>query len=106
MSGAPFGPNKHIILAAGKWVEAVKGSMDRFVVTQHSSPNEIVVFAGTEAICRSYMLARHLYSKADGDPVVYELWEPLTHKLVKTASIWKISMFKADVCWEWNSPPL
>jgi hypothetical protein len=105
MTGAPFGPNKRLKLDAGKWVEAVRGSMDRFAVTQHSSANEIVEFSGTQAICRSYMLARHVYSKPEGNPVVYELWERLTHKLVNTTAGGKISLFKADVCWEQNPPP-
>jgi SnoaL-like domain len=39
MSGAPFGPDKPIKLSAAKWVGAVKGSMDRFTVTQHLSSN-------------------------------------------------------------------
>ena len=104
MSGAPFGPDKPIKLSAGKWVSAVKGSMDRFTVTQHLSSNEIVEFYGAQAICRSYMLARHIYSAREGNPVVYELWERLTHKLEKTANGWKISLFKADVCWEHNPP--
>ncbi|MGO9060110.1 MAG: nuclear transport factor 2 family protein [Candidatus Binataceae bacterium] len=98
MRGAPFGPNKPIRLAAGKWVKAVKGSMDRFTVTQHSSSNEIVEFSGQQAICRSYMLARHVYSQPGGSPLVYELWERFTHKLVKAVDGWRISAFKADVC--------
>jgi ketosteroid isomerase-like protein len=105
LTGAPFGPNKPIKLTAGKWVEAVKQSMDRFTVTQHSSSNEIVEFSGASAICRSYICARHVYSNPQGGPLVYELWERLTHKLEKTANGWKISSFKADVCWEQNRPP-
>jgi hypothetical protein len=51
------------------------------------------------------MLARHLYSRPEGDPAMYELWESLTHKLEKTGHGWKIASFKADVCWEQNPPP-
>jgi SnoaL-like domain len=105
MSGAPFGPNKPIRLSAEKWVEAVKGSMLRFSVTQHSSSNEMVEFSGRQAICRSYISGRHVYSQPDGTPIVYELWERLTHTLAKTAQGWKIGGFKADVCWEQNPPP-
>jgi SnoaL-like domain len=105
MTGAPFGPARPVRLSVAKWMEAVKGSMDRFAVTQHSSSNEMVEFSGAEATCRSYMLARHIYSRPDGTPVVYELWERLTHKLVRTGVGWKITMFKADVCWEQNPPP-
>ena len=105
MTGAPFGPTRPITLSAVKWVEAVKSSMDRFTVTQRSSSNEIVEVSGVEATCYSDMLARHLYSQPDGNPVVYELWERLTHKLVKTPAGWKICMFKAVVCWEQNPPP-
>ena len=105
MTGAPFGPNKPIKLSAGKWVDAVKGSMDRFPVTQHSSSNEIVEFSGAQAICRSYMLARHVYLGPDASPIIYELWERLTHSLVKAGDGWKISGFKADVCWQQNPPP-
>jgi len=105
MSGAPFGPDKPITFSARKWVSSVKRSMDRFTVTQHLSSNEIVEFCGVQAICRSYMLARHIYSTPEGDPVVYELWERLTHKLEKTPNGWRILLFKADVCWEHNRPP-
>jgi hypothetical protein len=104
MSGAPFGPVKPIKLSARKWVGAVKGSMNRFAVTQHLSSNEVVDFSGAEAVCRSYMSARHVYSNSEGHPIVYELWERLTHKLEKTANGWKISAFKADVCWEHHPP--
>jgi ketosteroid isomerase-like protein len=105
MSGAPFGPNKPIKLHADKWVKAVKGSMDRFTVTQHQSSNEIVEFSGSHVTCRSYMLARHVYLNSHDDAVVYELWERLTHRLEKTPDGWKISGFKADVSWERNPPP-
>ena len=105
MTGAPFGPNKPIKLTSGKWIGALKQSMDRFTVTQHLSSNEIVEFSGAYAICRSYMCARHIYPNLQGHSEVYELWERLTHKLKKTGNGWKIFSFKADVCWEQNPPP-
>jgi len=88
-------------VSADKFTEQVTGVISRFAVTQHFLTDYHVEVNGNEAVCVSYMQARHF---KPGQPT-WDMGGYYTYHLVRTGDAWKIPKYTLTVTWEENRPP-
>jgi hypothetical protein len=85
---------------ADRFTERVTGVITRFDVTQHFLTDYHVEVDGNDAVCVSYMQARHFKS---GHPV-WDMGGYYTFHLVRSGDGWKIPKYTLTVTWEENRP--
>jgi SnoaL-like domain len=85
---------------ADKFTEQVTGVISRFAVTQHFLTDYHIEVHGNDAVCISYMQARHFNQ---GQPT-WDMYGYYTYNLVRTDDGWKIPKYTLTVTWEDNRP--
>jgi hypothetical protein len=83
---------------ADKFTEQVRGIITRFDVTQHFLTDYHIDINGNEAVCMSYMQARHFKA---GQPT-WDLGGYYTYHLIRTGEGWKIPRYTLTATWEEN----
>ncbi len=97
----PLVDNPHLrTVSADQFTEQVTGVISRFDVTQHFLTDYHVEVDGNDAICVSYMQARHF---KQGQPV-WDMGGYYTYHLVRSGDGWKIPKYTLTVTWEENRP--
>jgi SnoaL-like protein len=87
-------------LSADKFTERVTNVITRFDVTQHFLTDYHVEVNVNEAVCVSYMQARHFKR---GQPT-WDMGGYYTYNLVRVGDSWKIPRYTLTVTWEENRP--
>jgi hypothetical protein len=98
--GPPTDPLKLRTVSADKFTEQVIGIISRFAVTQHFLTDYHVEVNGNEAVCISYMQARHFNQ---GQPT-WDMYGYYTYNLIRTGDGWKIPKYTLTITWEDNRP--
>jgi hypothetical protein len=87
-------------VSADRFTERVTGVITRFDVTQHFLADYHVEVNGDNAVCISYMQARHFKS---GQPV-WDMGGYYTFHLIRSGDGWKVPKYTLTVTWEENRP--
>jgi hypothetical protein len=98
--GPPIDRPKMRTVSADKFTEQVTNIISRFDVTQHFLTDYHVEVNGNDAVCVSYMQARHF---KQGQPT-WDMGGYYTYHLVRSADGWKIPRYTLTVTWEENRP--
>jgi SnoaL-like domain len=98
--GPPAATPKMRTVSADKFTEQVTGIISRFDVTQHFLTAYHVEVTGDNAVCVSYMQARHF---KQGQPI-WDMGGYYTYHLVRADESWKIPRYTLTVTWEENRP--
>ena len=98
--GPPIDRPKMRTVSADKFTEQVTNIISRFDVTQHFLTDYHVEVNGSDAVCVSYMQARHF---KQGQPT-WDMGGYYTYHLVRSADGWKIPRYTLTVTWEENRP--
>jgi ketosteroid isomerase-like protein len=104
LSGGHFGKGTVKKISADEFTESVKGIIGGFSATQHLSSNHHIEVSGDNAICISYMQARH-FTEGQSSAESFKLGSRHTNTFVRTADGWKIRKFALRAIWEENRPP-
>jgi SnoaL-like domain len=87
-------------VSADKFAEQVTQVITRFDITQHFLTDYHVEISGNDAVCISYMQARHF---KQGQPT-WDMGGYYTYHLVRSGDSWKIPKYTLTVTWEENRP--
>jgi hypothetical protein len=98
--GPPIQTPRLRIVSADKFAEQVIGVISRFDVTQHFLTDYHVEVNRDEAVCLSYMQARHF---KQGQPT-WDMGGYYTYHLIRVGEGWKIPKYTLTVTWEENRP--
>jgi SnoaL-like domain len=98
--GPPIDPPKLRTISADKFTERVTQVISRFDVTQHFLTDYHVEVNGKDAVCLSYMQARHF---KQGQPT-WDMYGYYTYRLIRVGDSWKIPKYTLTVTWEDNRP--
>jgi ketosteroid isomerase-like protein len=98
--GAPRKEVKLRSVTADQFTEQVTQVITRFDVTQHFLTDYHIEVSGNEALCLSYMQARHF---KQGQPT-WDMGGYYTYHLVRAGESWKIPKYTLTVTWEENRP--
>jgi len=98
--GPPLKETKLRTVSADNFTEQVTGVISRFDVTQHFLTDYHVEVNANNAICVSYMQARHF---KQGQPT-WDMGGYYTYHLVRSGDGWKIPKYTLTVTWEENRP--
>jgi ketosteroid isomerase-like protein len=98
--GPPKDELKMRTVNADKFAEQVTQVISRFDVTQHFLTDYHVEVNGDEAVCMSYMQARHF---KQGQPT-WDMGGYYTYRLRRVGDTWKIPQYSLTVTWEENRP--
>jgi hypothetical protein len=98
--GPPIEKPKLRTVSADKFTEQVTHIITRFDVTQHFLTDYHVEVNRNDALCISYMQARHF---KQGQPT-WDMGGYYTYHLVRSDDGWKIPKYTLTVTWEENRP--
>jgi hypothetical protein len=87
-------------VSADKFTEQVIGVISRFDVTQHFLTDYHIEVNGNQAVCVSYMQARHF---KQGEST-WDMGGYYTYHLIRDGNSWKIPRYTLTVTWEENRP--
>ena len=105
ISETPFGKGAPPLRMSGdRWLDQIKRIVTKFAVTQHMiSPYRIEV-KGDQAVCMAYLQARHFLPGRTDATSVWGLGGYYTNTMVRTATGWKIRVWKLTETWQENAP--
>jgi hypothetical protein len=98
--GPPVDNPKLRTVSADKFAEQVTQVITRFDITQHFLTDYHIEISGNDAVCISYMQARHF---KQGQPT-WDMGGYYTYHLVRSGDSWKIPKYTLTVTWEENRP--
>jgi len=98
--GPPMEKLKLRTVSADKFTEQVTHVITRFDVTQHFLTDYHVEANGNDALCVSYMQARHFKQSQP----TWDMGGYYTYHLVRSDDGWKIPKYTLTVTWEENRP--
>jgi hypothetical protein len=98
--GPPLDSPKLRTINADKFTERVTQVISRFDVTQHFLTDYHVEVSGTEAVCLSYMQARHFNR---GQPT-WDMYGYYTYSLIRVGDSWRIRKYTLTITWEDHRP--
>ena len=88
---------------ADRWIDVISRGLARYSVTQHSMSNHRIELAGNQAVCTTYVVARHFIRDAREGPSIYSIGGYYSNDLVRAADGWKIRKWKLVGTWETNT---
>ena len=98
--GPPMEKPKLRTVSVDKFTEQVAHVITRFDVTQHFLTDYHVEVNGNDALCVSYMQARHFKQSQP----TWDMGGYYTYHLVRSDDGWKIPKYTLTVTWEENRP--
>jgi ketosteroid isomerase-like protein len=98
--GPPLPMPKMRTVSADLFTDQVTRVITRFDVTQHFLTDYHVEVSGNEAVCVSYMQARHF---KQGQPT-WDMGGYYTYHLIRAGESWKIPKYTLTITWEENRP--
>jgi hypothetical protein len=98
--GSPIQMPKLRTVSADEFTDQVTGVISRFDVTQHFLTDYHLEINGNDAMCVSYMQARHF---KQGQPT-WDMGGYYTYHLIRVGESWKIPKYTLTVTWEENRP--
>jgi SnoaL-like domain len=98
--GPPVDTPKLRTVTADQFTEQVTRVISRFDVTQHFLTDYHLEIKKNDAVCVSYMQARHF---KQGQPT-WDMGGYYTYYLVRSDDSWKIPKYTLTVTWEENRP--
>jgi hypothetical protein len=98
--GPPIDNPRLRSVSADRFTEQVTAVIGRFDVTQHFLTDYHVEVNGNDAVCVSYMQARHF---KQGQPT-WDMGGYYIYQLVRAGDSWKVPKYTLTVTWEENRP--